>query len=488
MSFIVDQGDFTSALGSNGGSCVSLRVGVFFDGTGNNLSNSEAAVDCMDPVKLASSQALREQCARYGYDGQGNAPADSYGNAKSNIAKLYELYRDQVTERVQGEHSNVSLKVYVEGIGTQGGEKDSNLSKFTGRYASGVIARVQQVPAAIIEQLTAWATLNPATQIGRIELDIFGFSRGAAAARHFANDIGKGQASRLAQCWPSSLSVLAEGFDWQSSQSLAINFIGLFDSVAAIVSVLDGNFSPANADYGGIEMRLSPTAAKKIVHLVARDEQRKNFPLTQTDDDIVVPGAHSDVGGGYWPRAWEHLVLTRPVCSVEAHTLANEKSRAYQQTQAQFHHSQNAWQQLNLEVELCCRADVVQPAKQDTGAEKRVTAFVRGKREMVGDLAVVYLRIMHRLGVDHQVPFRALDEQHMTLPLSLQPIAAKLLAYVSGETPAPALSADEEALLYGHYIHRSSHWSTQGTPREGIDAKYINRPHESGQRGVYPNE
>lgn len=487
MSIIMDQGSSTRSQGS-GCSRVSLRVGVFFDGTGNNRHNSEAAADCRDPVKWAGSSALRKQCALYGYDEQGNAPSNSYGNAQTNIAKLYELYRDQAAERVQGEQSCVSLKVYVEGIGTQAGEKDSDLSKATGCYASGVTARVQQVPAAIIAQLTGWATLNPDTQIGKIELDIFGFSRGAAAARHFANDISKGHASGLAQHWPASLPLLAEGFDWKSTNCLAINFIGLFDSVAAIVSVLKGNFSPANADYGGIQMRLPSTVARKIVHLVARDEQRKNFPLTQSDHDIVVPGAHSDVGGGYLPQAWEHVVLTRPVSSVEAQRLANEKSRAYLQTQTQFQHNQSAWQLLNLEVELCCRADVVQPAKRDTAAEKRVTAFVRGKREVAGDLALVYLRIMHGLGVGHDVPFKALDEQCMALPLSLQPIATKLTAYVSGETPTLALSSDEETLLYGQYIHLSSHWSTQGTPREGIDAKYINRPHESGQRSVYPNE
>lgn len=488
MSFIVSQGAFASSQGNSRRSHVSLRVGVFFDGTGNNLSNSEAAADCRDPVKLASSQALREQCASYGYDGRGSAPADSYGTAKSNIAKLYELYRDQVAEPVQDDQRSVSLKVYVEGIGTQAGKKDSDLSKLTGRYGSGVINRVQQVPTAIFEQLARWSQINPDVRIEQVELDIFGFSRGAAAARHFANDLGKGPASHLAQRWPVSLQVLAEDFDWKSSTSLAINFIGLFDSVAAIVSVFNCNFSPANADYAGIEMKLRSTAARKFVHLVARDEHRKNFPLTQCDDDRVVPGAHSDVGGGYLPRAWEQVVLTRPVSSIEAHNLANEKSRAYLQTQAQFLRNQKAWQQLNLEVELCCVAEVTQPAKRDTAAQKRVTAFVRGKREMVGDLALVYLRIMHRLGVDHDVPFEALDEQGMALPLPLQPIAAKLMAYVSGSTPTLALSAAEETLLCGHYIHLSSHWSTQGTPREGIDAKYINRPHESGQRSVYPNE
>ncbi|HWD30459.1 MAG TPA: DUF2235 domain-containing protein [Pseudomonas sp.] len=486
MSFIVDQRDVASSQGNSGHSSVTLRVGVFFDGTGNNLRNSDAAADCRDPLKLARSQALREQCANYGYDGRGSVPADSYGTAKSNIAKLYELYRDQVAERLQGDQRSVSLKVYVEGIGTQAGETDSTLSKLTGRYASGVIARVRQVPAAIFEQLTRWSQMNPGVRIQQVELDIFGFSRGAAAARHFANDIGRGGTSLLAQRWPASL--LTEDFDWQSSKSLTINFIGLFDSVAAIVSVFNGNFSPANANYGGIEMKLAPKAARKIVHLVARDEQRKNFPLTQCDDDTVVPGAHADVGGGYMPREWEHLVLTRPVSSVEAHDRANEESRAYLHTQAQFLANQQAWQQLNLEVELCCLAEVTPPAKRDTAGAKRVTAFVRGKREMVGDLALVYLRIMHSLGVDHDVPFEALDEQRMALPLPLQPIAAKLAAYVSGETPSLALSTEDERLLCGRYIHLSSHWSTQGTPREGIDAKYINRPHESGQRSVYPNE
>lgn len=467
-----------------------LRVGVFFDGTGNNLHNSELAAACMGPdTHLPNAPpALRERCAAYGYDGRGSVPNDSYGTAKSNIARLYELYRDQVAEQVQDGQASASLKVSVEGIGTQAGAKDSPLSMMTGRYSSGVIARAQQAPAAIIEQVMRWSAGNPGTSVQRIEFDIFGFSRGAAAARHFANDLGKGAASVLAQLWPTSAALLAENFDWQSTQFMAINFIGLYDSVAAIISALDGNFSPANAQYSGIEMRLKPTAARKIVQLVARDEQRKNFPLTQTDNDIVVPGAHSDVGGGYLPDALETVVLTRPVSSTEPANLENGKSQACKKAQACLQRDQHTWQSLNLQVEVCTQVDALQPAKRDTPAEKRVIAFVQGKRQVAGDLALVYLRIMHRLGVDQDVPFQALDEQGMALPPALQVIADKLMQQAQGQQAALPLSESEEALLRKRYIHLSSHWGTQGSVREAIDAIYLNRPHESGQRSVYPNE
>jgi len=467
-----------------------LRVGVFFDGTGNNLHNSELVAACMGPdSNLASAPfALREHCAKYGYDGRGSVPTDSYGTAKTNIAKLYELYRDQAAEQVKDGQTTASLKVYVEGIGTQAGEKDSSLSMMTGRYGSGVIARAQQAPAAVIEQVRRWSASNPGTSAQRIEFDIFGFSRGAAAARHFANDLGKGAGSALAQLWPRSEALLRENFDWQSTQFLAINFIGLYDSVAAIISVLEGNLSPANAQYSGVEMKLRPTAARKIVQLVARDEQRKNFPLTQTDNDIVVPGAHSDVGGGYLPEALETVVLTRPISSTEPASLENGKSQACKKAQLCLERDQHTWQSLNLQLEVCTQVDALQPGKRDTPAEKRVIAFVQGKRRVAGDLALIYLRIMHRLSVDQNVPFEALDEQRMALPPALQVIADKLMQHAQGQQATSPLNECEEALLRKRYIHLSSHWGTQGAAREAIDAIYLNRPHENGQRSIYPNE
>lgn len=442
-----------STSGVYGNWNVTLRIGVFFDGTGNNLTNS-----------------------------------DNDGGAKSNVARLYELYRNQVAERLVPAQKRVSLSLYVDGIGTYAGEKDSALSKITGRYGAGVLARAQQAPAAIVEQIRRWCQTNPQARIEKIELDIFGFSRGAAAARHFANDIAKGSASLLVQAWPVQMTQRVEDFDWQSLRCLAINFIGLFDSVAAVVSIFKGNLSPSNADNGGVQMGLLPAIAKKIVHLVARDERRKNFPLTQAPEDIVVPGAHSDVGGGYLPEVHEQLVLSRPLSSVEPRSLADEKTQAYLKTQDHYLRYQAAWRQLNLKVEICTEAtNLPFVVSRDMFPQKRVVTCLCGERKVEGDLALVYLRIMHALAIAHEVPFVALDDQCFALPQSLQTIAAKLMAYASGEQPALALSADEEALLRERFIHLSSDWSVAGAPREGIDAIFINRPHESGQRDVFPN-
>lgn len=454
MSAITRNEDPVSAPGVNSHLQVTLQVGVFFDGTGNNRLNSI-----------------------------------SDGSAKSNVAHLYELYCNQVSERLAPAQTRVSLSVYVEGIGTYTGEKDSTLSSLTGRYGAGVLARAQQAATRVVEQIGRWGQINPQARIARIELDLFGFSRGAAAARHFANDIYKGSASQWVQAWSDQTTLRVDGFDWQSPTAVAINFIGLFDSVAGIISFLEGNFSAANANNSGVEMALSPAIARKIVHLVARDEYRKNFALTQAPADIVVPGAHADVGGGYLPLVREQLVLSRPVSSVEPRTLADEASQAYRETQAFYHRHHAAWQQLNLEVEFFTQATDLPGAQPcDSVPQKRVLSCLRAERNVQGELAWVYLHIMHKLATEQGVPFVALEAPCAALPQSLHTIAAKLMAYACGEQASAGLSAEEEALLRQRFIHVSSDWSVAGAPRAGRDAMFINRPHESGQRDVFPNE
>lgn len=437
----------TEAIGQR---TVTLRIGVFFDGTGNNRDNSRTD-----------------------------------GNATSNIARLYDLYPHQASVPLASDQTTASLSVYVDGIGTRAGESDSILSKLTGRYGAGVLARAQQAPIAIIETIAGWCQANPAARIQSIEVDIFGFSRGAAAARHFAHDTDKGAASRLALEWPASMSWQVQGLDW--STCLIISFIGLFDTVAAIVSVLEGNFSPANIDYSGLQLGLRPAIARKVVHLVAHDEHRRNFPLTQALEDIVVPGAHSDVGGGYPPEMLEQPVLSRPVSSVETLSLDNEKARSRREVQAQYERHRACWQLYNFKVEMRAQAtELPFLASRDTVPQKQVLSYLRGTRTVSGDLSLVYLRIMHTLAVTHDVPFIALDER-FAVPPALQVIAEKLMAYAMGEQPDAGLDAEEEALLFERYIHLSSDWSVAGAPREGVLALFINRPHESGQRSVFPN-
>ncbi len=83
---------------------ITLRIGVFFDGTGNNTANSGLTEQCrrddqtlLDPDTL---QGAIDYCRRFGFDDPDEngvfrrTPDNSYGNAHSNVAELFRLYQD----------------------------------------------------------------------------------------------------------------------------------------------------------------------------------------------------------------------------------------------------------------------------------------------------------------------------------------------------------------------------------------------------------
>ncbi len=224
---------------------ITLRIGVFFDGTGNNLANSAVTEQCRrDDMALLDEQALGElikTCHTHGYrdlnDGSfGRTPDNSYGNAASNVAHLFELYRDDTDEPLSADAQFAHLRVYLEGIGTTSDKSDSTIRQGTGTGGTGVLARVKQSPSQIYEALQLLLGNNPELEIKNIEFDIFGFSRGAAAARHFANELLKPDGGLLASTLNQQTLGIASGFIWEERTS--INFIGLFDTVAAIVEPL----------------------------------------------------------------------------------------------------------------------------------------------------------------------------------------------------------------------------------------------------------
>ncbi len=481
---------------------ITLRIGVFFDGTGNNKANSETVAACYAPdANLAeAAEEIQKHCAAYGYDGDGNSPDNSYGNDVSNIVRLYELYTDQAYEPLPVTTRNASIAVYIEGIGTRSNGTDSLYSQATGRGATGVVARVEQCPAVIKEQISLLMERNSQLVIQHIEFDIFGFSRGAAAARHFANEVLKGNEGLLAKSFPSGFEGFGNGFSWRPKIDTQINFIGLFDTVAAIANPWLLDFTGANSRNPGLELRLPDGCANKVVHLVARDEYRENFALNSLGDiDLALPGSHSDLGGGYLPRAKEKLLLSTPITSTISQSKEATRSGAYIAAEKEAF----AWyakgvidddgsgNPLRVAVWERSVAQSTEKGRPKQDPQKQVYAAARIERPVHGELSLVYLRIMRELAVMHDVPFDAIDENDpkLSLPEELILIHTKLEAYALGKSSVEGLTIKERDLLRSRYIHLSAHWNAaKNLNSSDVNIVFINRPAKNNQRVVHPHE
>lgn len=469
---------------------ITLRIGVFFDGTGNNRMNSQMTAGCYaHEVGLAEqAEEIQKFCMNQGYDELGGAPDTSYGNDLSNVARLYDLYRDDSERRLESDEPTGFIPVYVEGIGTSSGAEDSLYSQATGDGAQGVLARVAQTPSLILERLRFFHQHNEDRKVARIELDIFGFSRGAAAARHFANETLKSEKNILAEVLANT-PMAAEGF---SRDNIAINFIGIFDTAAAVAKMSFGDFSVHDAANPGLNLYLAPDIAKKVVHLVARDERRHNFSLnTANAADIVLPGAHSDLGGGYVPRITERVLLNKPRQSPEDVRLLHHESDAYRVTQYELRQLQNQLNLHGLPLQIRTWEKIfTRNAKGDRARWKQVHAVISCEREVRNDLSLIYLRVMRELDVKHGVQFKVIkeDDSRYGLPKELHTITGKLMAYALGESRRIGLTLAEEALLVARYIHLSANWNAaRGLDGSELSIVFINRPAENFIRVVHPN-
>ena len=474
---------------------ITLRIGVFFDGTGNNLFNSEQVKGCYarDVNLEEEAEDIRQFCQMHGYDGQGNVPDNSYGNDASNVARLYELYRDDQGRQLAKEETIAYIPVYLEGIGTSADKDDSVFSQMTGTGAQGVLARVKQSPTSIIPGIRLFESANPTLKVESVQFDIFGFSRGAAAARHFANEVMKGEQSPLAQLLPADSSLFLESFSWRANIDVSINFIGIFDTAAAIGSMADGDFSVHDANNPGVNLYLAPDIAKKVVHLVARDERRHNFSLNSAGNvDIVLPGVHSDLGGGYLPNLVERVLLSKPRCSrdVDFNT-PSSSTNAYRLAEQELGRLQDQLHFYGLTLQVKTWAvETASNVKGDRRKSKNVYAAVYSERVVRNDLSLIYLRIMRELANRHGVEFETINQesQSYALPGELKGIARKLMMFALGESRSLDLSLNEHALLAQRYIHLSSNWNAaKGLNETGLSILFINRPADQSVRVVHPN-
>ena len=465
---------------------VTVRIGVFFDGTGNNRVNSQVGADCRAMAEVNNDVHIRECKGRH------DEPGSSYANDLSNIARLAGLYRLQAKAINNGAGLNVYWPVYISGAGTVSGGRDSFWPGQTfGRGPTGVVAKVARAMQKIGERLKGFSRDNPDCVIGALEFDVFGFSRGAAAARHFINEVLKRDKGSLEPALNQRKVPLSPEFSWGNG-SVRIRFVGLFDTVAAIGGFKDlGNVR--DASNRNVNLYLPPGSVEHVVHLVARDELRRNFALNSVAPhwprEILLPGAHSDIGGGYHSQMQERVLLTRPRWSVVGCDTPSGLT--------------GAWRKAYWDLQALDASELVDPLDREASLSvvceqttlmrscnklnvKSVMAAVCLQRKVFGHLSLVHLRIMHGLACAEGVPLEPIPvSDAFNLPPELQRIAQKLMDYA--KDGIYTLDKREEQLLRRRYIHRSAHWEAaiRGTGQLN-EALFVHAPAQGG-RVLHPN-
>lgn len=233
---------------------VRLRLSMFFDGTGNNRENVD----------------------------EGGRADESYQAGHSNISRLESAGIRPAPALTK------HITVYTEGIGTTTGGADDTPGAAMGWGPTGVLAKVDAGREAALAEIRAAADEAGSTVIEYLHVDAFGFSRGAAAARNFIHN---------ACIDPSTMLHTALVMAGYEVGEVVVKFVGLFDTVASYGPYYGDDTSELHLD--------AIRVAERVVHLVAAEEHRENFRLTDIRSagskglEVFLPGVHSDVGGGY---------------------------------------------------------------------------------------------------------------------------------------------------------------------------------------------
>jgi len=291
-----------------------VYVSFFFDGTGNNLRLDERTLE------------------------------------HSNVARLFRAH--PLDDTATG-----IFRRYIPGIGTPFPE--------IGDPGKGPIPMVDthNGMGAVGQKRLDWAfeqlddivkaaearAQNPTNKIVSIKVAVFGFSRGATLARAFVRDLLDPRKGRTVTTGNQAM--------WKGRYLFSVEFMGLWDTVAAVGLPMSANNadnyrsarrwksnvgravivggtalyltslsarslafgapgadpSPGVADGHGAwaEGLAIPPQVKQCVHMIAAHEVRNSFPVDSVQrgsgfrasncKEMMYPGMHSDVGGGYRP-------------------------------------------------------------------------------------------------------------------------------------------------------------------------------------------
>lgn len=287
------------AATANGSICTTdcvkeIEVGLFFDGTNNNMVRDKPQTGHSNIVSLFEAHKLDRadhfayyipgvgtpfpEIGEQGEDPSGKAYAAG-GEARIHFAMLQVFNAvcrasAQMDLATEPEMRQIVTSTGTDGLSTWWRLSDSKMVSFFERLNDRLLQAIE----------------GKRPKVTKVNLSVFGFSRGAAEARVFVKWFQMATRGQMAHA------------------AVHIKFLGIFDTVA---SVFLADSSPVGSGFfDWADGNLDVAGVASTEHHIASHEIRLSFPLSTAraggaypahTRERAYPGAHSDVGGGYSP-------------------------------------------------------------------------------------------------------------------------------------------------------------------------------------------
>jgi len=269
-----------------------VHISIFFDGTGNNKDADNATIRWSNVARIYFSAQTLAAPSKAVYTIYISGVGTAYnGDAIGWMASTGVWVEDNVGGMAAGAGGDRRLDQGDDRVNARLRDVLINNAKAMGGTVAKYAAASEEKGFDEVN-----AKLSAHRLIKKINLSIFGFSRGAALARAFSNRF-------ISRCTQKANDLEYHGYP------VEINFLGLFDTVASF-GVPSQN---ARLPFEERDLIVSPLV-RRCVHFVAAHEVRFSFPVDLIRKngklagdwlETTYPGVHSDVGGGYEPAAQE---------------------------------------------------------------------------------------------------------------------------------------------------------------------------------------
>lgn len=257
------------------------------------------------------------------FDGTWNAAESE--KAETNVVRLSRAIRAN-----SGSDGVAQFCVYLRGVGTSGSQVERLLAGATGAGTEDIIRTAYLFLAQ--NYVPAHKDEN-GVDVPADEIFLFGFSRGAFAARSLtgllssAGLLKRQSLGHLSTAWsyyrefnkrsPQDFVKRFAKRKIETHEDIVVNFLGVWDTVGAL-GIPVGVLGEISGAIHGFHDTSPSRIVKHGAHALAIDERRDEFvptlwtgevPAGATIEQVWFAGAHADVGGGYSDRELADIPL-----------------------------------------------------------------------------------------------------------------------------------------------------------------------------------